>query len=521
VTEKKQPLTTESEWTFDLIHEYYHEIERIATEKFGLSTYPNQVEVISSEQMLDAYSSVGMPINYGHWSFGKDFIQQQASYNRGHMGLAYEIVINSNPCIAYLMEENTTMMQVLVIAHACFGHNSFFKNNYLFKQWTNADSIIDYLEFAKKYIVTCEEKYGIDAVEEVLDSCHAMQHYGVDKYKRPPDLSVAQEEERKKEREDYIQSQLNDIWRTIPKKEQEELSKKEKNFPSEPQENILYFIEKNAPNMETWKREILRIVRKLSQYFYPQMQTKVMNEGWATFWHYTLVHELFDEGLIDDGFMLEFYTSHTGVVNQLPFNHPYYSGINPYAIGFNMFNDIKRVAMEPTDEDKEWFGDQWWVGCGDWNKAIHWAMENFKDESFIQQFLSPTIIRDMKFFSLLDDDQDPKLEISAIHEKAGYKHIREALSSQYNVGYHIPDIQVYNVDRWGDRSLTLQHFMVNRKPLDTKDTKEVLKHLRALWGFDVRLQSVDPDNRVKAEYELTEDETLLDVFLDFEDSHDA
>jgi len=512
---KKQPLTTESEWTFDLIHEYYVEIERIAKDKFGLDFYPNQIEIISSEQMLDAYASVGMPINYNHWSFGKDFINQQNSYNRGRMGLAYEIVINSNPCIAYLMEENTMMMQVLVLAHANLGHNSFFKNNYLFKQWTNADSIIDYLVFAKKFISSCEEKYGVDVVEEVIDSCHALQHYGVDKYKRPPTLSAAEEEKRRTEREEYIQSQLNDIWRTIPTKERDQTEDQDKNFPSEPQENILYFIEKNAPNMETWKREILRIVRKLSQYFYPQMQTKVMNEGWATFWHYTLVHELFDEGLIDDGFMLEFYTSHTGVVNQLPFNSPYYNGINPYAIGFTMFNDIKRIAMEPTNEDKEWFGDQWWVGCGDWNKAIHWAMENFKDESFIQQFLSPAVMREMKFFSLLDDDQDPKLEISAIHDSSGYKHIRDALASQYNVGYHIPDIQIYNVDRWGDRSLTVRHFMINRQPLDTKDTKEVLKHLRSLWGFDVRLQSVDPNNRVKAEFELTENETLLDIFLDF------
>jgi len=144
-------------------------------------------------------------------------------------------------------------------------------------------------------------------------------------------------------------------------------------------------------------------------------------------------------------------------------------------------------------------------------------MENFKDESFIQQFLSPTIIREFKFFSLLDDDQDPKLEISAIHERTGYKQIRDALAVQHNVGYHIPDIQVYNVDRWGDRSLTLRHFVVNRQPLDVKDTKEVLKHLRMLWGFDVRLQSVDPSNRVKAEFELTADETLLDIFLDFEE----
>ncbi|XQK67026.1 SpoVR family protein [Escherichia coli] len=141
--------------------------------------------MITSEQMMDAYSSVGMPINYPHWSFGKKFIETERLYKHGQQGLAYEIVINSNPCIAYLMEENTITMQALVMAHACYGHNSFFKNNYLFRSWTDASSIVDYLIFARKYITECEERYGVDEVERLLDSCHALMNYGVDRYKRP------------------------------------------------------------------------------------------------------------------------------------------------------------------------------------------------------------------------------------------------------------------------------------------------------------------------------------------------
>jgi len=125
------PISTGSEWTFELIQKYDEEIAKCAAE-FGLDTYPNQVEVITAEQMMDAYSSVGMPVGYHHWSFGKQFLQTSKGYQRGQMGLAYEIVINSNPCIAYLMEENTLPMQALVIAHASYGHNSFFKGNYLF-----------------------------------------------------------------------------------------------------------------------------------------------------------------------------------------------------------------------------------------------------------------------------------------------------------------------------------------------------------------------------------------------------
>ena len=130
---RSQPITTSSEWNFELIQKFDQVIGKIA-KSYGLDTYPNQIEIISSEQMMDAYSSVGMPVGYHHWSFGKQFLQTQGNYERGYMGLAYEIVINSNPCIAYLMEENTMAMQALVIAHAAYGHNSFFKNNYLFKR---------------------------------------------------------------------------------------------------------------------------------------------------------------------------------------------------------------------------------------------------------------------------------------------------------------------------------------------------------------------------------------------------
>ncbi len=282
-----KPLSDGPDWTFDLLEEYRQEIKRVA-EHYKLDTYPNQIEVITAEQMMDAYSSVGMPIGYNHWSFGKKFIQTEQNYRRGQMGLAYEIVINSNPCIAYLMEENTMAMQALVMAHACYGHNSFFKGNYLFKTWTDAGSIIDYLLFAKNYIAECEQKYGIDEVEDILDSCHALMNYGVDRYKRPQQISLYEEQKRQQERADYLQSQVNELWRTIPTSEQQK-SKKRPRFPSEPQENILYFVEKNAPLLEPWQREIVRIVRKISQYFYPQKQTQVMNEGWATFWHYTLL----------------------------------------------------------------------------------------------------------------------------------------------------------------------------------------------------------------------------------------
>ncbi len=494
---RKEPLSTGSEWTFELLEIYDREFARLA-DKFRLDTYPNQIEVISSEQMLDAYSSVGMPLMYSHWSYGKTFLSNQQNYQRGQMGLAYEIVINSNPCIAYLMEENTMPMQALVIAHACYGHNSFFKNNYLFRQWTDASAIIDYLLFAKKYVAQCEEKYGIAAVEEILDAAHALMNQGVNRYVRPTPVSAELEKARSQEREEYIQRNLNDLWRTIPVRESEK-EHKEVRFPKDPEENLLYFIEKNAPLLETWQREIIRIVRKVAQYFYPQRQTQVMNEGWASFWHYHLMHEMYDEGLITEGFIMEFLHSHSSVVFQPDFDDPRYSGINPYTLGFNIFRDIRRICENPTDEDRSWFPD---LAGSDWLDAVHFAMKNFKDEGFILQYLSPKVMRDMRLFSIDDNEINPYLEIDAIHDESGYRKLRENLAAQYNLGNREPNIQVYNVDVKGDRSLTLRHYMHRGRPLDDNSTHEIIKHIHRLWGFDVKLESIDDKDIVQYTHTL-------------------
>jgi stage V sporulation protein R len=492
---KKKPLSTGAEWTFELIQAYDKEIARLAKD-FKLDTYPNQIEIISAEQMMDAYAAVGMPIGYHHWSFGKHFVGVEKSYKRGQMGLAYELVINSNPCISYLMEENTIAMQALVIAHACYGHNSFFKNNYLFKMWTSADAIIDYLVFAKNYISECEERYGIDEVEAILDACHALMNYGVDRYKHPPILSIQEEKIRQQNREIYLQSQVNELWRTIPQRKQVDANGQKKRFPEESQENVLYFIEKNAPLLEPWQREIVRIVRKIAQYFYPQGQTKVMNEGWACFWHYTLLNALYDERLVTDEFMLEVLQNHTNVIMQPAFSSPYYTGLNPYTLGYHMMQDIKRICENPTPEDEHWFP---FLVNSNWLLSLDAAMRNYKDESFIAQFLSPHLIRDLKLFYVVDDDRQPELFVGAIHDEQGYQDVREALARQYNLGYLEPDIQVYSVDIEGDRSLTLRYMQHNRVPLG-ESAAEVLKHLYTLWKFPVAIAAVDFSGQVTAEY---------------------
>ena len=492
-------LPSPSDWTFELI-EQYHDAIRATAKRFELDTYPNQLEIITAEQMMDAYASVGMPVNYRHWSYGKEFISTEKNYKRGHMGLAYEIVINSNPCISYLMEENTMAMQALVIAHAAYGHNSFFKGNYLFRMWTDASSIIDYLVYAKNYIAECEERFGLDEVEATLDSCHALMNHGVDRYRRPAKLSLEKERVRREEREAYLQQQINDLWRTVPRRAKDEGAEAARRFPAEPQENLLYFIEKHAPLLEPWQREVVRIVRKVGQYFYPQRQTQVMNEGWATFWHYTLLNTMYDDGRLSDGMMVEWLKSHTNVVYQPPVGHSGYSGLNPYALGFAMYSDLKRICESPEDEDRAWFPEI--AGKGNWLGVLDNAMRNYKDESFVGQFLSPRLMREFRLFAIRDDEKENELEISAIHDDTGYRHLRESLSRQYDLGTREPNIQVWSVNLRGDRSLLLRHTQHRDRPLLDFQTQEVLKHVARLWGFSVHLESVDSQGDVSKRWSV-------------------
>jgi spore cortex formation protein SpoVR/YcgB (stage V sporulation) len=492
-----------ADWDFATLQRIHDACEEIAEKELGLNVYPNQIEVITAEQMLDAYSSVGMPLYYKHWSFGKQFAHQEASYRKGLMGLAYEIVINSSPCISYLMEENTATMQTLVIAHAAFGHNHFFKNNYLFKQWTDADGILDYLDFAKGYVAQCEEKHGRAAVEQTLDAAHALMSHGVDRYPGKKSLDLRAEEKRAKERRNHEETSFNDLWRTVPTGRAKSASllsaERRRALLGLPQENLLYFLEKSAPRLKTWQRELIRIVRHISQYFYPQGQTKVMNEGTATYVHYRIMSRLHQTGQISDGNFLEFLQSHTNVVFQPNYDDRRFSGFNPYALGFAMMQDIEKIVTDPTDEDRAWFPDI--AGKGDAMAVLRDIWANYRDESFVSQFLSPRLMRHMRMFHLHDDPAVSEgIRVDAIHDERGYRRVRRVLARQYDVGLIDANIEVVDVDLAGDRRLMLKHSVLNGALLNEPDAKRVLQHLADLWSYDVSLAEVDASGLVLKEH---------------------
>lgn len=483
------------DWTFEDLENMTNEIETIGHE-LGYDWYTNQIEIINAEQMMDAYSSVGMPLMYKHWSFGKSFLKTKADYDAHRQGLAYEIVINSDPCIVFCMENNSQLMQALVIAHAGIGHNHFFKNNELFKEWTQAKSIVDYLEYAKKFIEQCEEKYGFEAVEEFLDVAHSLQYNSVFKYHRKERPSLKNELERKITRALEDEAAFNDLWRTVPRLEK--ISKKQKKIQNRkvkfnlPEENILFFLEQYSPVLKPWHREILRIVRNIAQYFYPQMQTQIMNEGCATYTHYTIINKLYDKGLLTEGAMMEFIQSHAGVTFQPDYNSKYYNGsINPYAIGFAMMRDIERMCNEPTEEDLRWFPD--FAGKGNHMEVLRYAWANFRDESFIRQYLSPKVMRDFKLFSIMNKSKDQyHYTVKNIHNDAGYRKLRSDFADSKSMNDH-PQIEITDIDLDNNRVLEVQFTSREGRRLESKDANICVGNISKLWGYIVNFTSLEED----------------------------
>ncbi len=475
------------DWSFEKLDAVYDKIESIALGELKLNVYPNQIEIIDAEKMLDAYSSMAMPLYYRHWSLGKSFIANQKSYEGGYSNLAYEVVINSNPCISYLQESNDMTMQTLVIAHAAFGHNAVFKNNEHFVRWTQADSILDELNFAKQFIARCEERYGAQEVEAVLDAAHALMDHGVDTHpRRPKSRQEKSAEFQMARRFDERLESYDLLWeKTVGAKEERAPLVGPMIEEGLGEENLLYFIEKNAPGVPQWKREVLRIVRKIAQYFYPQGLTKVLNEGFATMTHYYCLQRLHQLGCISDGALFGAMSSHTNVIAQPDFDAPHYSGLNPYALGFHMLRDVRRICENPTSEDLQYLPH---LKGKHWLDAWHQAMNECSDSTFISQYLSPKVMRDLKLFVLADESAQSHYEVKGIHDEAGYEYIRSYLSENYTLSARVPLVTVEAVNYAGDRSLHLKYHPYKGRPLDESSKKMVMEYAQQLWGYPVHLR---------------------------------
>ena len=425
-----------SDWTMKDLEEWDEKIIALAKEE-GLDWFPIRYEVCDYHAMIGHMSYHGMPTHYGHWSHGKQFERTHQMYNLGMEGLPYELIINSDPSISYLMRENPAYLQILIMCH-CVGHSDFFKNNRMFAN-TRPETVVQRFRNAKKRIQGYVEdtNIGIDAVESVIDACHTVQ-FQTDRY---PIEKLSPRELKQK----YINLINND--------EKGEYSHIDiEKIPLEPQYDILKFIT-DYGRLPDWQKDIITIVREQAQYFIPQIQTKIMNEGWASFWHYRLMHKLD----LPQKYHIPFLKSHNQVIR------PHIGGLNPYHLGFEMFRRIEeRYGIE----------------------ECFLARESAHDVSFLRQYLTEEDAQDLGLFSFAR--QKEKYKITEISDEEGWKQVKRDLLK--NIGTNpIPVIYVNEVKN--DNTLILEHDHDGRD-LELQHADEVVLHISRLWGDVIKLYTV-------------------------------
>ena len=385
---------------FEELIKWNEKIE-VKAKVFGLDYYPQEFEVISFEDMLCYESYVGMPSHYPHWSFGKAYEKLKTLYSYDLTGLPYEMVINSDPCIAYLMKDNSLLIQILTMAHV-YAHNDFFKNNRLFKEYTRANQSIEmfknHASRIRSYIQ--DPSIGYEQVEKILDSAHAIK------------------------------------------------------LQSDGTESLLLFIMENG-NLEDWQKDIVMIVAEQSRYFLPQMETKIMNEGWASWWHYQILQSLD----LPAHLQIEFLKVHNSVIA------PNKGAINPYYIGFKIWESL-------ADKHK------------DNPEKIFQIREVERDASFIRNYLTFELCEQLNLFAY--QEQDGYYVVSEVSNADGWRKVRNQLALMVGCG-GIPNIVVEDMQK-NDRTLILKHHYDERE-LHLNYASETLKHIQSLWGGRVILKT--------------------------------
>ncbi len=474
----RKPVFHGETWTVEQLEHFWNKIDAIG-KSWGI-TYPRQqIELISSDQMIETICTVGAPISYDHWSIGKDAAAMAEQYKKGKTGLALELVINSDPSIMYIMENNTLMQQGLVMAHAGIGHGSVYKNNYLFKQWTQPEAILDYMAYAKEYINQCERKYGPEEVERTLDCCHMLQNYGVSHKKQFSRHT-------RKKNKDMLENALEDsmqLGSTVPNFHYKEKIQAQLSAMSEgdefPEENILYFLEKNA-KIKTWQREIIRITRKMAEYFYPQTKTKILHEGWATFIELMVFEELYKNGDIDEGGYLEFLRDHSSVIWQPEHDSKYFSGqLNPYSIGFAIFKDLYRMTVDPTPEDLREYPD---ICNTRWQDSLMNIVKNYCDTDFLGGFLTPNVAKELGLFAINTDIVKEEVVISGTVRDLDV--IRDTLVEETITFNRIPRLEIDRVNK-KTGALYLYAYCAKDKRIDKPSLTNIQLHIRHFWGAPV------------------------------------
>jgi stage V sporulation protein R len=438
---------------------------RTKVAEFGLDCFAQEFEICDHGQMLGYMAYSGMPSHYPHWSYGKAYEKLKTLYDHGVSGLPYEMVINSNPAIAYLMRDNTLLLQILTMAHV-YGHNDFFKNNFTYRSTRPELTVETFKAHAMRVRRYVEDpSIGIDKIEHLLDAAHALA------LQCRRNLAIRKLNPRE---------QLERVWEAAqprpdpfhkiharPEVTEPDIHK----VPLEPDEDLLLFIRDHNPYLAEWEKDLLTMVDEEAKFVIPMIETKIMNEGWASYWHHRILEAL----ELDQGLHLEFIVRHNQVVR------PITGQLNPYHLGYRIWEDIYRRWTNPTADEIKRDGPPGKSGA----EKLFEVREAERDSSFLRRYLTEELMRDMDIFEYAAHGEE--LVIDKVSDEEGWKDVKETLVR--NVGTNsIPVIKVDDADFGGSRTLYCIHYHDGRD-LHLEYAEKTLAYLQRLWGREVVLDT--------------------------------
>ena len=444
--------------------EYWDVRIREKVEELGLDCYPQEFEICDHGQMLAYMAYSGMPSHYPHWSYGKAYEKLKTLYDHGISGIPYEMVINSSPALAYLMRDNSLCLQILTIAHV-YGHNDFFKNNFTFKS-TRAEFTIGTFKAHADRIRSYVDRpsIGYDKIESLMDAAHALS------LQCRRNLAVKKlSEEAERERIVAASIPAPDPFQSIHRRQQP-VEPDLRKVPPVPDEDILLFVRDHNPFLADWERDVLTIVHEQAQYFIPQIETKIMNEGWASFFHKRILESLD----LPQDIRIEFIVRHNQVLRPIP------GGLNPYHLGFKMWEDIERRGNDPTPDERET------LPPGKTGRDLLFdTREVDRDSSFLRRWLHESLMRDLDLFRYEPKGED--LIVSDVSDDDGWRQVKETLLKSVGMA-SMPVIRIEDADYNHNRSLLLVHGHDGRD-LQLDYAEKTLGYVHRLWGHEVVLET--------------------------------
>ena len=435
-------------------------IERIWTiaTDLGLDPIPTHFEVVPASIMYEI-GSYGMPGRFAHWTHGKSYYLQKTMYDYG-LSKIYELVINTDPCWAFLLDTNSHLENQFVVAHV-LGHSDFFRHNAYFQRTSRR--MLETIRLNAERIREYEFEHGVGVVEQTLDAVLSIQEHVAPW--ESCELPLAGEDAA------GVPEPYDDLWRLDGGEAKDPGDERRARVQrcKTPQQDLLLFLAVESPALEEWQRDIIQMVRGEMLYFYPQMQTKIINEGWASYWHVQILRAL--ELSVADH--IEFARLHAGVVQSNP------GRLNPYYLGFTILRDIERRYDEEMGE-----------GAG--RDQLFQVRETESDVSLIRNYLTKELVDELDlYFAEREGNQ-------LIVTEKSWEGVRDRLVDQL-VDFGIPTITAEDADYNGNRELFLKHHWTGQ-PLDPTWTDKTLEGIQSLWGRAVWLETRRDDNVVRLRY---------------------